>query len=75
MIEKRKTKEKGEDFLSYKFTELAPCQPKRKRSIEVNNREIKYILCADDVIWFDFSQKVRLFSTSGHHIFRHTAIC
>ncbi|GMR16726.1 MAG: cell division protein ZapE [Gammaproteobacteria bacterium] len=48
------TKEMGEDFLLYKFTELAPCQPKNKRSIEINNREIKYISCADDVIWFDF---------------------
>ena len=56
VIDEIKTREKGEDFLFYKFTELAPCQPKRKRSIEVNNREIQYILCADDVIWFDFNE-------------------
>lgn len=56
VIDENKTKEKGEDFLNYKFTELAPCQPKTNRSIEINNREIKYILSADDVIWFDFHE-------------------
>ncbi len=56
VIDEIKTKEKGEDFLSYTFTELAPCQPKSNRSIEVNNRKIKYILCADDIIWFDFDE-------------------
>ena len=56
VIDEIKTKEKGEDFLSCKFAELAPCQPKSKRSIEVNNRKIKYILCADDIIWFDFDE-------------------
>lgn len=54
VIDEKNTKEMGEDFLSYKFIELAPCQAKTKRSIEINNREIKYISCADDVIWFDF---------------------
>lgn len=54
IIDKNKTK--GEDFLSYKFTELAPCQPKTNRSIVINHREITYISCADDVIWFDFSK-------------------
>ena len=56
VIDEIKTKEKAEEFLSCKFTELAPCQPKSKRSIEVNNREIKYILCADDIIWFNFEE-------------------
>ncbi len=54
VIDEKKTKKMSEDFLSYKFIELAPCQPKTKRSIEINNREIKYISWADDVIWFDF---------------------
>ena len=54
VLDEKKTKEMGDDFLLYKFTELAPCQPKNQRSIEINNREIKYISCADDVIWFDF---------------------
>jgi len=54
IIDDINTKEKGDDFLLYKFTELAPCKPKTKRSIEINNREIKYISYADDVIWFDF---------------------
>ncbi len=47
-------KQAGEDFLSYKFLELAPCKAKTDRSIEINNREIKYLRCADDVVWFDF---------------------
>jgi cell division protein ZapE len=54
IIDDLNTKEKGDDFLLYKFTELAPCKPKTNRSIEINNREIKYISYADDVIWFDF---------------------
>lgn len=56
VIDDKQTKELGEDFLSYKFTELAPCKPKKNREIEINNRKIKYISCADDVIWFDFSE-------------------
>jgi len=56
VIDAEKTKEMGDDFLSYKFTELAPCQPKTNRSIEINNRKIKYISFADDVIWFDFNE-------------------
>ena len=59
VIDDKKTKEMGEDFLSYKFTELAPCKPKTNRSIVINNREIKYISCADDVIWFDFNELCR----------------
>ena len=56
IIDEKNTMELGEDFLSYKFIELAPCQPKTKRSIEINNREINYISWADDVIWFDFKE-------------------
>ena len=56
MIDEKHTKEMGNDFLSYKFIELAPCQPKTNRTIEINNREIKYISWADDVIWFDFHE-------------------
>jgi len=48
--------EQGDHFLSGKFAELAPCEPKKKRSIEINNREIKYSLYADDVIWFAFEE-------------------
>ncbi|MDH5602091.1 MAG: cell division protein ZapE [Gammaproteobacteria bacterium] len=54
IIGEKKTKEKGDDFLSYKFAELAPCKAKNNRSIEINNRKIHYISSADDVIWFDF---------------------
>jgi cell division protein ZapE len=56
VIDESNTCEMGKDFLSYKFIELAPCQPKTNRVIEVNNREIKYISWADDVIWFDFNE-------------------
>ena len=56
IIDESNTSEMGNDFLSYKFIELAPCQPKTNRAIEVNNREIKYISWADDVIWFDFNE-------------------
>lgn len=56
VINEKNTQDMGKDFLSYKFIELAPCQPKTNRSIEINNREIKYISYADDVIWFDFSE-------------------
>lgn len=56
IIGEENTKEMGDDFLSYKFIELAPCQAKTKRTIEINNREIKYISWADDVIWFDFNE-------------------
>ena len=56
VIDNVKLKEHGGNFLSYKFTELAPCQPKSNRNIEINHREIRYILCADDVIWFDFDE-------------------
>ena len=48
--------EKGMDYLSNKFSALAPCKAKTKRTIEINNREIKYIAYADDVIWFDFME-------------------
>jgi cell division protein ZapE len=54
VLDDKNTRDMAEDFLLYKFTELAPCKPKNKRSIEINNREIKYISSADDVIWFDF---------------------
>jgi len=56
VVDEKNTKELGEDFLSYKFIELAPCKPKNNRSIEINNREIHYISYADDVIWFDFHE-------------------
>lgn len=54
VIDETNTKEMARDFLSFKFIELAPCQPKTQRSIDINNREINYISLADDVIWFDF---------------------
>lgn len=54
VIDENKTKEMGDDFLSYKFIELAPCPAKNDRTIVINNREINYISSADDVIWFDF---------------------
>jgi len=56
VIKDKKTKDTANDFLLYKLTELAPCQPKTNRSININNREIKYISLADDVIWFDFTE-------------------
>jgi len=56
IIDESNTSEMGKDFLSYKFIELAPCQAKTNRAIEINNREIKYISWADDVIWFDFNE-------------------
>ena len=56
VLDNIKTKEQGEKFLSQKFTELAPCEPKSKRSIEINHRDIKYVLYADDIIWFDFNE-------------------
>jgi len=56
VFDEENTKEMSEEFLLNKFTELAPCKPKNNRSIEVNHREIKYIACADDVIWFDFHE-------------------
>ena len=56
IIDEKNTKEMGNDFLSYKFIELAPCQPKTQRTIVINNREIKYISWADDVIWFNFHE-------------------
>lgn len=59
IIDEMKTVEQGEQFLSAKFAELAACEPKKTRSIEINNREIKYILCADDMIWFDFDEICR----------------
>lgn len=54
IIDEENSKEKGEDFLAFKLSELAPCKPKNNRTIEVNNREIQYVSSADDVIWFDF---------------------
>lgn len=54
IIDDNNSQQKGYEFLSHKFDILAPCQPKTKRSIEVNNREINYVAFADDVIWFDF---------------------
>jgi cell division protein ZapE len=56
IIDEHRTKDMAETFLKEKFLELAPCQPKTNRSIDVNNRKINYILCADDVIWFDFHE-------------------
>lgn len=56
IIDKNKTNEMGNKFLALKFTELAPCKPKTRRSIEINNREINYISYADDIIWFDFHE-------------------
>lgn len=56
IIDENRTKDMAEIFLKNKFSELAPCQPKTNRSIDVNNRKIHYISCADDVIWFDFHE-------------------
>ena len=50
------TKRAGIEYLSKKFTELAPCQAKTKRTIEINKRHIHYNLYADDIIWFDFHE-------------------
>lgn len=56
IIDENNTKQMGYEFLSNKFEMLSPCQPKTQRSININNREIKYISFADDVIWFDFHE-------------------
>lgn len=56
VISEKNSKKMAEEFLSYKFVELAPCKPKNARSIEINNRKIKYISYADDVIWFEFDE-------------------
>ena len=56
ILDNNKTYEMGEDFLAYKFSELAPCKAKTNRSIEINNREINFISYADDIIWFDFHE-------------------
>lgn len=54
IYDSHKTKQAGIDYLTVKFTELAPCQAKSKRTIEINKRKIHYNLYADDIIWFDF---------------------
>jgi cell division protein ZapE len=56
VLSEKNSKEKSEAFLSNKFNQLAPCKAKTKRSIEINNREIKYIAYADDIIWFNFNE-------------------
>lgn len=56
VINDKNIEQMANEFLSRKFTELAPCSPKTSRSIEINNRKINYISFADDVIWFDFHE-------------------
>lgn len=68
VIDEENTKEMGNDFLSYKFIELAPCQPKNNRTIEINNREINYISSADDVIWFDFDELCNTYRSAHDYI-------
>lgn len=53
ILDDKMTLQIANEILTRKFSELAPCKPKTNRSIEINNREIKYISYADDVIWFD----------------------
>lgn len=68
IISDLKTKEMSENFLQSKFEELAPCPPKTDRSIEINNRNIKYKLCADDVIWFDFYELCHTYRSAYDYI-------
>ncbi|MFK5913685.1 MAG: cell division protein ZapE [Woeseiaceae bacterium] len=56
VLDSEHTSEAGNDFLSYKLLELAPCPAKTNRSIEVNHRQINYLSLADDVIWFEFHE-------------------
>jgi len=56
VYESHESKQAGLDYLSVKFTELAPCKPKSNRTIEINKRNIQYNLYADDIIWFDFHE-------------------
>ena len=44
----------GDIFLEQQLAAIAPCTPKRNRTLLINDREIPYIAMADDVIWFDF---------------------
>ena len=55
LIDEKNSQQMATDFLLRKMIEISPCQPKNMRSIEINNREIKYQALADDVIWFGFS--------------------
>lgn len=50
------SKQSGMEYLSAKFTELAPCPAKTDRALRINNRDIHYHLFADDIIWFEFSE-------------------
>lgn len=68
VFDEYKTKEMGDDFLSFKLIELAPCQPKNNRTIEVNHREIHYISYADDVIWFDFNELCNTHRSANDYI-------
>lgn len=47
--------EEAEEMLEQRFTDIAPVTPKHHRSININQRDIPYLACADDVIWFDFN--------------------
>ncbi len=47
--------EAGERLLSNQFTALAPELGIRAASLQINNREIRTIATADDVVWFNFS--------------------
>lgn len=37
------------------FEDIVPTKAKHNRQIEINNRMLDYVACADDVIWFEFS--------------------
>lgn len=54
LYDSNESRQAGINYLSEKFSELAPCKPKSKRTIEINKRNIHYNLFADDIIWFDF---------------------
>ena len=41
------------------FSRLADVTPKHERSIIINERDIKYLAWANDIIWFDFSELCR----------------
>lgn len=50
------TDSNGVVLLENEFNAITPCPAKTNRSISMNNRYINYIACADDNIWFDFSE-------------------
>ena len=45
--------------LEMHFSRLADVEAKHDRSIIINERHIRYLACANDIIWFDFSELCR----------------